>query len=140
MPIKEQVTGQEVINAVEPQAIAADGTVTGAIIDTKDYDMGLYFALLVTGYTDGTYTLYLEDGDDSGLSDAAVLSSTQLVYGSLPALSAALSEGDGMPREGVHSTKRYLRASIVATGVTTGVDIAQVVAVAGSELLPTSQT
>lgn len=138
MPVQEQVTKQKVINALEPQAITSDTTTTGAIIDTADFDSGLYFSMLCYAYTDGTYTMKIEDGDDSGLSDAADVATAQLVYGTLPALTAADSEGDVMTKEGVHSTKRYVRVSIVSTSTTSGASLA-VVAVAGTELYPTAQ-
>jgi hypothetical protein len=138
MPVKEKVTQQRVINALEIQNIGSSTTTAGAIIDSADFDIGVYFALAVSNYTDGTYTLKIEHGDDSGLSDAADVDSAMLVYGTLPALSAALAEGAYLPREGVHSTKRYLRASIVSTGVTTGAD-AQVLAIVNPELVKTAQ-
>lgn len=138
MATKTQASYIRVFNALEPQVIATDTTTTGAIIDTADYDMGVTFAVLVTAYTDGTYTLKIEDGDDSGLSDAADVATTQLVYGSLPAVSAGSTEGDAMAKEGVHSAKRYIRASIVSTSTTTGATV-QVVAIVGPEVLPAPQ-
>jgi hypothetical protein len=139
MPINEHVTKQEVRLAVEHQAISSDTTTAGAIFDTADYDGGIYFALLVDTYTDGTYTLKIEHGDNSALSDAADVDSAMLVYGTLPALSAALAEGDMMPREGIHSTKRYVRASIVSTSVTTGASAA-VMIIKDAEFAPTDQS
>lgn len=138
MPVQETVTKHKVINALEPQVIGSDTTTAGAIIDTADFDMGVFFSMLTTAYTDGTFTLKIEHGDDSGLSDAADVDSAMLVYGSLPANSAGASEGDVMAKEGVHSTKRYLRASIVSTSVTTGATV-QVIAVMGGEVLPVAQ-
>jgi hypothetical protein len=139
MPVQEQASKQKVINALEPQAIGTNTTTTGAIIDTADYDSGVYFAMLCYAYTDGTYTMKIEHGDDASLSDAAdVPAATKMVYGSLPALTAADSEGDVMAKEGVFGTNRYLRVSIVSTGVTTGASLA-VVAVVGTELYPTPQ-
>lgn len=139
MPVQEQATYQKVINAVEPQAIGTNATTPGAIIDTANYDLGLYFAMLCYAYTDGTFTLKIEEGDDAALADASDIDLTkQSVYGALPAITAADAEGDVLPKEGVHSTKRYVRASIVSTGVTTGASLA-VMAVAGPELLPAPQ-
>ena len=138
MPIKENATLNDILIAFENQTISSDTTTTGAIIDTAGYDMGLTFAMGCNAYTDGTYTMKIEHGDDSGLSDAADVDSAMLVYGTLPDLAAALTEGDEMPKEGVHSTKRYVRVSIVSTSVTTGADVV-VVAIAGGELLKTAQ-
>lgn len=138
MPTREGATAIKVMNALEPQVIGSNTTTTGAIIDSADFDMGVCFAVLVTAYTDGTFTLKIEDGDNSGLSDAADVDSTMLVYGTLPAIAAGASEGDIMAKEAVHSTKRYLRPSIVSTGVTTGATV-QVVAIKWAENLPTPQ-
>lgn len=139
MPVREQVTHQAVYNALEPQVIATDTTTAGAIIDTANYDLGVYFAVLVTSYTDGTYTLKIEDGDDSGLSDAADVPTANLVYGTLPAVSAAVAEGGVLAKEGVFGTKRYIRPSIVSTSTTTGATV-QVIAVNGGEVLPLAQS
>lgn len=138
MATKTQATYMRVYDALEPQVIGSDTTTTGAIFDTADYDMGITFAMLCKSYTDGTFTLKIEHGDDSGLSDAADVDAAMLVYGSLPALTAAMTEGDAMPREGIHSTKRYVRASIVSTSVTTGATL-QVIIIKGPELLPAPQ-
>ena len=138
MPTHEQATSQVVIDALESQVIGSNTTTEGAIIDTADFDMGLYFAINCKSYTDGTFTLKLEDGDDSGLSDAAVLDVTQLVFGTLPAITAAIVEGGVLEKEGVHSTKRYVRASLVSTSVTTGATLT-IVAVAGVEVGPSVQ-
>lgn len=139
MPVKEHVTQQEVRNALEYQEIASNTTTVGAIFDTRNYDMGIYFALQLIAWTDGAYALLLEDGDDAALSDAAAVPAANLVYGTLPSLGAAIAEGAMLPREGVHSTKRYIRASIVSTGVTSGA-FAQVLIVKDAEMLPTDQT
>lgn len=139
MPVKEHVTQQEIRNAVELQTIGSDTTTVGAIFDTRNFDLGIYFALQVTNRTDGTFTLLLEDGDDAALADAAAVPTAQLVYGTLPALSADVAEGAMLPREGVHSTKRYIRASIVSTVVTTGAD-AQVLIIKDAEMMPTDQS
>lgn len=139
MPVKEHVTQQEVRNAVEMQTIGSDTTTVGAIFDTRNFDLGIYFALQVTNRTDGTFTLLLEDGDDAALADAAAVPAANLVYGTLPALSADVAEGAMLPREGVHSTKRYIRASIVSTVVTTGAD-AQVLIIKDAEMMPTDQS
>ena len=124
MPTREHVTHQEMRLAVPITAVGSNTTTVGAIFDTADYDLGIYFAIMVDGRTDGTYTLKIEDGDDPSLSDAADVAANQLVYGTLPALSADTASGAMLPREGVHSTKRFVRASIVSTAVTTGANVA----------------
>lgn len=139
MAVKEHVTYQEVRNAMESQDITTNTTTAGAIFDTRNFDLGIYFAMQVIAWTDGTYTLKIEHGDDAALADAADVPAASLVYGTLPALSAATAEGAMLPREGIHSTKRYVRASIVSTGVTSGATV-QVLIVKDGEYLPTDQS
>jgi hypothetical protein len=137
MPVREQATHQSVTLAFEG-AISSNTTTAGAIIDTAHFDAGIYFALAATTYTDGTYALKIEDGDDAALADAADVATTQLVYGTLPSVSAVLADGSDYSKEGVIGTKRYVRASIVSTGVTTGATLS-LICIKGAELLKTAQ-
>lgn len=138
MAIKEVATKQIVINALELQVIDTDTTTAGAIIDTAGYDNGIYFAVDVGVFTDGVFTLKIEDGDNSALSDAAVIPTAQLVYGSLPAPIAAIVEGAALPKEGIFGNKRYVRASIVSTGTTDGATVG-VAAIVNPEIAKTPQ-
>ena len=138
MPVREHVTHQEVRLALEAE-ITSDTTTVGAIFDTANYDAGIYFAIASTTYTDGTYTLKIEDGDDSALSDAADVATAQLVYGTLPAVTAVTADGAAYDKEGVIGTKRYVRASIVSTATTSGAFLS-LLCIKDAELLPTSQT
>ena len=118
----------EVAVALVSQAIATDTTTVGAIIDTAGFE-SIEFAILSKAITDGTYTAKLEDGDDSGLSDAEVVSS-ELVLGALPDFVAA--DDNTVFRVGSISKKRYQRLSIVSATTTTGVDIISAIAVLGN--------
>ncbi len=138
MPVQEQATHQVVSLALEA-TITTDTTTEGAIFDTAHFDLGIYFAIASTAWTDGTYTLKIEDGDDSALSDAAVVATGQLVYGSLPAVAAVLADGADYAKEGVIGTKRYVRASIVSTDTTSGATLS-LICIKGAELLKTDQS
>jgi hypothetical protein len=138
MPIHERVSEDIMLSAVEPQIVSGSTTTAGAIIDTAGYSKGVYFGLQVNAWTDGTYTLKLEHGDNASLTDAAVVPTANLVYGTLPAISAAIAEGGAYVREGVFGTKRYVRASVVSTSVSTGATVA-VVAILTANLAPTDQ-
>lgn len=120
MPIYDNATQFDVILGLEA-SITGNGTTDGAIIDASKYER-LTAAMACTVRTDGTYTLKLEHGDAANLSDAETIAvdSGMLIYNALPAQSAVMTDGDNCPKEGVISVKRYVRASIVATGVTTG--------------------
>lgn len=109
------------------QEVISDTTTAGNIIDTAGFE-SIEFVITTKTVTDGVYTVKLEDGDDSGLSDAADVDST-LVLGTLP--SFVLTDDDTIKRVGCISKKRYVRLSIVSTGTTSGVDAMTAVAVLG---------
>lgn len=111
--------------ALDAAAIATDTTTVGNIIDTLGFE-SIEFIGLSKAITDGTYTLKLEDGDDSGLSDAADIDSA-LILGSLFAFGSG--DDDAVLRTGAISKKRYIRASIVSASTSSGVDIMAVIAV-----------
>lgn len=112
-----------VLSAIDAAEFVANGTVVGNIIDTKEYGSIEFVGQLGT-VTDGDFDLVLEDGDDSGLSDAAAVDS-DLVLGGLFNLDAS----DDVKRAGCITKKRYIRASLVGTGITSGVDSASMIAV-----------
>ena len=123
MPIKECVSKQTMICTVLPAAKTA--AVTGAIIDTADYDNGVWFALICSVYSSGAWALVIQEGDAADMSDASTVSGNNLIN-ALPTVAAvqavtAIGTETGVPKVGVISTKRYLRAniSLAATGSAT---------------------
>lgn len=112
-------------NALNVEPITTNTTTVGNIIDTAGFE-SLEFVVVLGDRTDGTYTLKLEDGDNSGLSDAADVAA-DLRLGALTAMNAS----DQVARIGYIGHKRYVRLSIVSTGVTTGVDAAGAIAILG---------
>ena len=102
--------------ALAVQNIISDTTTVGAIIDTQGFESLEY--LITSGtVTDGVYTFLLEEGDDSGLSDAAAVPAANLL-GSLTGF--ILTDDDTVKRVGTNGKKRYQRLSIVSTGTTSG--------------------
>lgn len=112
-------------NALNAAAITTNTTTVGNIIDTKGFESVVLAAILGVR-TDGTYTLKLEHGDDSGLADAADVAAADRL-GSLTAMNAS----NQVARIGYIGKKRYVRLSIVSTGVTTGVAAAGALALLG---------
>lgn len=102
--------------ALAVQAITTNTTTVGAIIDTAGFE-SIEFSILSGTITDGAYALKLEEGDDSGLSDAAIVPADETL-GALTGFVAA--DDDTVKRVGSIGKKRYQRLSIVSTGVTTG--------------------
>jgi hypothetical protein len=110
--------------ALASQAISTDTTTVGAIIDTEGFE-AIEFLILTKLITDGNYTVLLEEGDDSGLSDAATVD-TEEVLG----LAAFTDDTDdnAIARTGYIGKKQFVRLSIVSDATTTGVDIISAVA------------
>lgn len=102
--------------ALVTAAIVTDTTTAGAIIDTLNYE-SIEFVLQSGTITDGTYTVLLEDGDDSGLSDNAAIAA-DLTLGTLPVFVGA--DDNVVKRVGAISKKRYIRLSIVSASTSTG--------------------
>jgi hypothetical protein len=98
-------------------AIGTNTTTPGEIIDTKTF-VSLEFLILSSALVsgDGIFTIILEHGDDSGLSDAAAVPVAEV-------LGAAVftgSDPNTAKRVGYIGKKRYVRLSIVSTNITTG--------------------
>jgi hypothetical protein len=102
--------------ALDVGTISSDTTTVGNIIDTAGFE-GLEFSIQSGTITDGAYALLLEEGDDSGLSDAAAVPSDNTL-GVLTGFAAA--NDDSVLRVGSIGKKRYQRLSVVSTGTTTG--------------------
>lgn len=124
----------EQVNALNCAAISSSTTTAGNIIDLQGYGAA-EFVIQLGVRTDGTYTVVLEEGNNSGLSDAAVVDSAN-VFGSLPVLNAS----NQVKRVGYRvGAKRYVRLSLVSTSVTSGVAAAGAVALlANADQMPTA--
>lgn len=102
--------------ALDSQDITTNTTTVGNIIDTVGFE-SLEYLIQSGTITDGAYALKLEQGDDSGLSDAADVPSDEIL-GVLTGFVAA--DDDAAKRVGSIGKKRYQRLSIVSTGTSTG--------------------
>lgn len=99
-------------NAFDTQLINTSTTTVGEIIDTQGYE-SIEFIFKAGVVSAGDITPILEDGDDSALSDEAVVTST-FRLGALVALDAT----DGITRFGYVGKKRYVRLSALSDGTT----------------------
>jgi len=104
--------------ALNIQLINTNTTTAGVIIDRKAFN-SLTFIIASATLTDGTYTVLIEDGDNSSLTDAAAVSDDFLI-GTEAAASFVATEDNVSKRIGYIGHKRYVRLSIVSAGTTSG--------------------
>lgn len=104
------------VNALDSGAVTT-GVTNGNIIDTAAYE-ALEFVVQSGVITDGSFVLSLEDGEDSGLSDAAAVDA-ELTLGSVEATFAD-TDDQAVKRLGYIGKKRYVRLVVTATAATTG--------------------
>jgi hypothetical protein len=121
--------------ALNIQAISTDTTTAGAIIDTAGYE-SIEFIIQSATLTDGTYTAVLQDGDDSGLSDAANVAS-DFVLGTLPVF--ALTEDNVTKRVGAVPKKRYIRLSLTSASTSSGGTLGAVAVLGKPHSAPVAQ-
>lgn len=138
MAIKEHATEQKVV-LLKNDTVAA-GTSYSEILDSADYDDGVYFgmALLSIDGTNNAHVFTIQEGDIANMSDAATVADAKLVYKTAISLDAELAEASNFVKEGCFSTKRYLRVKVVSTGIAL-VDQVVVLAIVNPELQPTAQ-
>lgn len=105
-------------NALDTQAITTNTTTVGDIIDTALYE-SLEFLIQAGTLTDGTYDVLIEEGDDSGLSDAAAVADAQLL-GTEAGAQIVATDDNKVAKIGYIGNKQFVRLSLVSTGVTTG--------------------
>ncbi len=105
--------------AFNNQAISSDvaepGT-PGEIIDTSGFE-SIAFITQAGDITDGDYTIFLEEGDDAGLSDATAVTSDETL-GELPSFN--MNSDNETSRVGSIGKKRYQRLSIISANTTSG--------------------
>ena len=88
---------------------AAGASTVSAIIDTLGYE-SFEWLIDVGTITTGTFSATIEQGDDSGLSDAAAVPAADLVGGSPTWI---VTDDDQVRRVGIVGKKRYQRFTLV---------------------------
>lgn len=100
------------------QTIVSNTTTVGNIID-KQGNEAVNIAVHSVFITDGDYTLLLEHGDESNLSDAATVASTDL--DALVSTVDLSSSDDNVSKDiGYVGKKRFIRPNYVSTNVSAG--------------------
>ena len=99
--------------ALSPVAAVTDDTAyVSEIIDMQGYE-SMMFVLLIgeIADVDATFVVLLEEGDDSGLSDAADVADSDMV-GSEALATFLFSDDDKTEKLEYHGQKRYVRLTV----------------------------
>ncbi len=105
------------VNLSNSGAFVADDTDVGTVIDTAHYELGTMFALAITAFTTGTFTLSLEESSDDGVADAYTAVPAAKLIGAAVATAATTAQ---LPTLGVFSNERYLRCTVTGTDTSVG--------------------
>jgi len=105
----------KIVNGLNIQSITTNTTIVGNEVDTWGFE-STTLENMTGARTDGTVTILLQESDVSGTYSGSVADEDLI---GLEA-DAALSTAHSRARFGYNGTKRYIRPSIVSTGVTTG--------------------
>lgn len=135
MAINDISNNLKQIQAMTPTAFETPGNVVGTILDTAEFELGLMFTVNVAEYSDGGYSLTLEESDDSNMAGAVQITGDKLI-GSLPVISAAIASGEEIPTVGVISNLRYVRTTITTVGSLENGATVSVVATQKTEYMP----
>lgn len=119
------------LRCISPVSVADNTAQVGQIIDKQGYGSLTY--LIATGSladADATFTVLLEEGDDSGLSDAAAVADADLI--GTEALAGFQFDDDNETRKlGYIGSKRYTRLTITPAN-NTSAGLLSAVAVLGN--------
>lgn len=140
MAMRDLTNNLHVRQAIAPVAARTDNTaIVSSIIDIKDYD-SLMFAISIGTNTDAdvTFTVLVEEGDVSNLSDAAAVADADL--NGTEALAGFQFDDDTEARKiGYRGSKRYVRLTITPANNGAGnIFVAALAILGNSHILPTA--
>lgn len=105
----------KIVNGLNIASITTNTTTAGVEVDTQGYE-SVTIEVITGARTDGTVTPLLQESDVSGSYSGSVADEDLI---GLEA-DAALSTAHSRSRFGYVGKKRYVKLSLVSTGVTTG--------------------
>lgn len=106
---------------IVPVAARTDNTaIVSAIIDTLGYD-SVEFALITGTNTDtnATFAVTVDEGDNSGLSDAVAVTNSKLI-GTLAEAGFIFSDDNECRKLGYIGNRRYVRLTVTPSGNDSG--------------------
>lgn len=123
---------------ISPVSVADTTAQVGQIIDKKGFESLTY--LIATGSiadADATFTVLLEEGDDSGLSDAAAVADADLL--GTEVLAAFQFDDDNECRKlGYIGSKRYTRLTITPVANASAALVSAIALLGNSSISPTA--
>jgi len=126
------------VKALPYTSISSNTTTNGTAVDCALYSNNfrdVAFVVQAHTLTDGAYDVTVEESDASGSGYAAV--PADRVLGSLPSFAA--TDDNVVKSFGVRPTKRYVRAVITSTTVTTGGALSAVALLGNGGNLPVAR-
>lgn len=127
----------EIRRAISPTALSNDTALVSQIIDMQG-SKSLTFAICFDTLSDSnaTFTVLIEDGDNSALSDNAAVADADLL-GTEAAASFQYDDDNEVRKIGYKGNKRYVRMTITPSG-NTGTGNIGAVAILEPLILPAS--
>lgn len=125
MPKFDMYNDIKELNAFDIQTVSTDTTTNGEIIDLKGYE-SCTFVFQTGTVTDGDYTVLIQEGDESNLSDAAAVADADLLGTEAAASFTADDDDNKVSKIGYIGDKRYVRFNIVSTNTSSGAVIGSV--------------
>lgn len=127
-----------VVQAFNSATVSSSTTTNGVVIDTRGYG-SIEFILSLGTRTDGTYTPLIEESDNPDMSSSNAVADSDL-FGT--EANGAVAATNGVGRVGMWiGKKRYVRMSVVSSGVTSGSTGVHGLAILGTpDLAPTTST
>jgi len=123
--------------AISPVSVSDNTAQVSQIIDRQGFS-GLEFALMLGSIADAdtTFTVLVEDGADSGLSDAAAVADAQLLGTEL--LAGFQFDDDNETRKiGYIGNKRYVRLTVTPANNASAALISAIAVLGGADDAPT---
>lgn len=111
----------KVSRAISPKAAGTDNTAwVSEILDTANFEANeLVIAIGANTDVNATFTVLMEEGDDSALSDNAAVADADLL--GTEALASWTYDDDNETRKiGYKGSKRYIRATVTPAGNDSG--------------------
>jgi len=137
MAIQEKATEQKAI-LLANTPITSETTTYSDILDTAEYDAGVYFLCGTSLYdSTGDATYVVQEGAEANMSDATTVAAANLVYGTAMVFSAVNADSAGIRKEAAFGTKRYLRIAITTDATVTAIT-PLVIAIVNPPVIPTA--